>query len=99
MSVSLKSALKNSAAIVALWAPVYFSLVDDFGLASMPQSELLQWALVAVGTSGLGTILHAAWKDTRDPAWRRGHRLPPLRAARLGATAPTLTKAELRAGA
>jgi hypothetical protein len=99
MSASLKSALKNAAAIVALWAPVYLSLVDRFSLASMPQSELLQWALVAMGISGLGTILHAAWKDTRDPAWRGAHRLRPLRAARVAGTAPTLTKAELRAGA
>jgi hypothetical protein len=99
MSASLKSALKNSAAIVALWAPVYFSLVDRFGLASMPQSELLKWALVAVGISGLGTILHSAWKDTRDPTWRGAHRLPRLGAARIGGSAPTLTRAELRAGA
>ena len=49
MSTSLKSALKSSAMIVALWAPTYFVLVESFGLESMPRSELFQWGLVAVG--------------------------------------------------
>jgi hypothetical protein len=34
MSTSFKSALKSLAMIVALWAPVYFALVEGFGLAS-----------------------------------------------------------------
>jgi hypothetical protein len=99
MSTSLKSTLKTWAAIVALWAPVYFVLVEAFGLTSMPRSELLQWALVFIGVSGLGSILYAAWKDTRDPAWRAAHRLAPLEEARIGDATPVLAKAELRAGA
>jgi hypothetical protein len=99
MSHSLTSALKTWAAIVALWAPVYLALVDGFGLASMPRSELFQWGLVAVGVSGLGSILYTAWKDTRDPAWRAAHKLPPLRASRIGDRSPALAKAELQAGA
>jgi hypothetical protein len=74
--------------IVALWAPVYFVLVESFGLESMPRSELLQWGLVAVGVSGLASILFTAWRDTRDPAWRIAHRLPPLRSARIAGTSP-----------
>jgi hypothetical protein len=77
MSVSLKAALMNWAAIIALWAPVYLSVLDYFGHASMARSELFQWALVVVGVAGLGSVLYAGWKDTRDPAWRAAHRLPP----------------------
>ena len=99
MSTSLKSALKSSAMIIALWAPAYFVLVDGFGLVSMPRSELFQRALVAIGVCGLGSIVFTAWKDTRDPAWRAAHRLPPLRPARIAGTSPALTKAELQAGA
>jgi hypothetical protein len=99
MSTSLKSALKSSAMIVALWAPVYFALVEGFGLASMPRSELLQWGLVAIGISGLGSVLYTAWKDTRDPAWRAAHGLPPLRPSRIVGASPALTNADLRAGA
>jgi hypothetical protein len=99
MSTSLKSALMSSAMIVALWAPAVLRVVESFGLESMPRSELLQWGLVAAGVSGLGSFLFTAWKDTRDPAWRAAHGLTPLRAARVAGTTPTLTKAELRAGA
>jgi hypothetical protein len=99
MSASLKSTIKTWAAIVALWAPVYLALIEGFGLESMPRSELLQWALVFIGVSGLGSILYTAWKDTRDPAWRAAHRLPPLEQPRIGETSPPLAKAELRAGA
>ncbi len=102
MSASLKSTLKTWAAIVALWAPVYLALIEAFGLTSMPRSELLQWALVFIGVSGLGSVLYTAWKDTRDPAWRAAHRLPPLDAqvrAPIASTSPALAKAELQAGA
>jgi hypothetical protein len=101
MSASLKSTLKTGAAIVALWAPVYLALIDGFSLASMPRSEILQWALVFIGVSGLGSILYTAWKDTRDPAWRAAHRLPPLGAAPMpiAAASPALAKVELQAGA
>jgi hypothetical protein len=99
MSASHKSTLKTWAAIVALWAPVYLVLIEAFGLASMPRSELVQWALVFVGVSGLGSVLYTAWRDTRDPAWRAAHRLPPLDAAPVADTSPALAKAELQAGA
>jgi hypothetical protein len=99
MSTSLKSALMSSAIIVALWAPVYFVVVESFGLESMPRSELLQGGLVAVGVAGLGSILFTAWRDTRAPAWRAAHGLPPLRSARVAGTSPALAKVELQAGA
>jgi hypothetical protein len=62
----------------------------------------LQWALVFIGVSGLGSVLYTAWKDTRDPAWRAAHKLPPLVAqarAPVAGTSPALAKAELQAGA
>ncbi len=99
MSTSLKSALKSSAMIVALWAPVYFVLVESFGLESMPRSDLFQWGLVAIGVVGFGSVLFAAWKDTRDPAWRAAHKLPPLHPPRIAGPSPALAKAELQAGA
>ena len=99
MSTSLKSALKSSAMIVALWAPVYFVLVESFGLELMPRSDLFQWGLVAVGVFGLGSILVAAWKDTRDPAWRAVHKCSPLHPPRIAGPSPALAKAELQAGA
>jgi hypothetical protein len=99
MSASLKSTLKTWAAIVALWAPVYLALIEGFGLSSMPRSELLQWALVFIGVSGMGSILYTAWRDTRDPAWRAAHRLAPLEEPPIGDTTPALAKAELQAGA
>jgi hypothetical protein len=79
MSVTLKATLVNWAAIIALWAPIYLSVLDSLGHASIARSELFQWALVVVGIAGLGSILYAGWKDTRDPAWRAAHRLPPMR--------------------
>jgi hypothetical protein len=75
MPVPLKVLLVNFAAMVALWAPVYLALLDRFGSAHLARSEPFQWMLVAVGAMGLASILHAAWKDTRDPAWRSSHGL------------------------
>jgi hypothetical protein len=81
MSVSPKAVLSNWAAIVALWAPAYLALLDHTGSAA--RTEALEWALLAVGAAGLGSILYAAWRDTRDPAWRAAHpHLPPGRARR-----------------
>jgi hypothetical protein len=81
MSVSPKAVLSNWAAIVALWAPAYLALLDHTGSAA--RTEALEWALLAVGAAGLGSILYAAWRDTRDPAWRAAHpNLPPGRARR-----------------
>ena len=81
MSTSLKSALKTWAMIVALWAPVYFVLVEASASNRCrdPTSSNGPWSPLA--SSGLGSILVAAWKDTRDPAWRAAHKLPPLHAA------------------
>ena len=79
MNVSTKTALASLAAIVALWSPAYLALLDHAGLDSAAESEVLQWALFAVGAAGLGSILYAAWRDTRDPAWRAAH--PQLRQA------------------
>lgn len=70
-SVSPKAVLSTWAAIVALWAPAYLALLDHTGSAT--RSEALEWALVAVGASGLASIVYAAWRDTRDPAWRAAH--------------------------
>ena len=77
MSVRLKTILMNFGAIVALWAPVCLVLLDYFGPASAARSEPLQWTLVVIGISGLGSVLYMAWKDTCDPAWRVSHGLPP----------------------
>jgi hypothetical protein len=79
MSVSTKTALASVAAVVALWAPAYLAFLDHAGLDAAAESELLQWALLAVGAAGLATILYVAWRDTRDPAWRAAH--PQLRPA------------------
>lgn len=77
MRVSTKTALASVAAIVALWSPAYLALLDHAGLDSAAESEALQWALLAIGAAGLGSILYAAWRDTRDPVWRAAH--PELR--------------------
>jgi hypothetical protein len=79
MRVSTKTVLASVAAVVALWAPAYLTLLDHAGLDSAAESEALQWALLAIGAVGLGSILYAAWRDTRDPAWRAAH--PQLRPA------------------
>jgi hypothetical protein len=68
--VSPKTALSTWAALVALWAPAYLALLDHTGVA---RSEALDWALLVVGAAGLASIVHAAWRDTRDPAWRAAH--------------------------
>ncbi len=78
MPVVLKITLVNWAAIIALWAPVYLSVLDGLGHASIARSELFQWALVAVGIAGLAGVLYVGWRDTRDPAWRAAHQLPPM---------------------
>ena len=73
--VAPKTVLSNWAAIVALWAPAYLALLDHTG--STVRSEALEWALLAIGACGLASIVYAAWRDTRDPAWRTAH--PQLR--------------------
>jgi hypothetical protein len=75
MSVPLKILFVNLAATVALWAPAYLALLDRFGSEHLARSEPFQWLLVAIGAMGLGSVLYAAWKDSRDPAWRVSHGL------------------------
>ena len=70
MSVSPKTVLSTWAALVALWAPAYLALLDHTGSG---RTEALEWALLAVGASGLASIIYAAWRDTRDPVWRAAH--------------------------
>ena len=72
----LGSVLSNWAALVALWALPYLALLE-FLRIDTARSPLLQWSLVAVGALGLGSILLAARKLTRDPAWRAEHGWPP----------------------
>jgi hypothetical protein len=74
MPVSLKTVLSTWAALVALWAPAYLVLLEYTDLASA-HSQPLQWSLVAIGAAGLASVVYAAWRDTRDPAWRAAHGL------------------------
>ncbi len=73
MSVSPKTMLSTWAAIVALWSLPVLALLEHTGPTSAAQSEMLQWALLAVGVAGMASILYAAWRDTRNPAWRAAH--------------------------
>lgn len=72
MSVSPKSLLTNWAVLIALWAPVYVTLLEHFRLDS--HSEPLQWALLIIGASGLGAMLYTCWQASRPPkprlTWR-----------------------------
>lgn len=78
--VSVSSALINWAALVALWALPYLTLLDHLRLDA---SETLQWCLLVIGTLGLICVLYTAWRETIDPAWRAKHgftlRKPPNR--------------------
>jgi hypothetical protein len=76
MPVSLKAVLTNWAALTALWALPYLTLLEYFRVDAA-RSEVLQWSLLIVGAFGIGSVLSAAWKDTRDPRWRAEHGLPP----------------------
>ena len=70
--VSFSSALTNWAALVALWALPYLTLLDHLRLDA---SETLQWSLLVIGALGLISVLYTAWKETIDPAWRARHGL------------------------
>jgi hypothetical protein len=72
---SAGSVLVNWAALVALWALPYLTLLDRLHIDAA-QSEILQWSLLIVGTLGLVSVLYAAWSQTLDPAWRRRHGFP-----------------------
>jgi hypothetical protein len=75
MLVSPTSLLTNWAAVIALWAPAYLALLDHLGIEPAYGPEAVQWALVAVGTLGLASVLYISWRDTRDPTWRAAHGL------------------------
>lgn len=70
--VSSGAILSTWAALVALWALPYLTLLDYLRI-DMAQSEALQWLLVAIGVSGVASVLFTAWRQTRDPAWRASH--------------------------
>jgi hypothetical protein len=72
--VPLGSVLSNWAALIALWALPYLTLLSHFQI-DLAQSEALQWLLVAIGASGVISVLFTAWRQTRDPAWRASHGL------------------------
>lgn len=78
--VPLVSVLSVWAALVALWALPYLTLLDHLRLDAA-RSETLQWSLVVIGALGIGSILYLAWKQTLDPAWRARHGLPLRRRA------------------
>ena len=79
--VSSKTVLVTWAGLVALWAPAYLALLDHTGATA--RSEALEWTLLAIGVTGLASIVYAAWRVTRDPAWRAAH--PELWRDRSGA--------------
>ena len=72
--VSLGAILSTWAALVALWALPYLTLLDYLRL-DVAQSETLQWSLVVIGALGVASILYTAWRDTLDPRWRASHGL------------------------
>ena len=72
--VSLGCVLTNWAALVALWALPYLSLLDHIR-PDAARSETLQWSLLGIGVLGIASLLAAAWRDSRDPAWRTKHGL------------------------
>jgi hypothetical protein len=76
MRVSLNSVAENWAAAVAFWALPYLGLLG-YLRPEAAQSEVLQWLLLLLGITGFVSVLCEAWKDTKDPAWRASHGLPP----------------------
>jgi hypothetical protein len=76
----LVSVLAIWAALVALWALPYLTLLDHLRVDAA-RSQALQWSLVVIGALGIGSVLYLAWKQTLDPAWRARHGLPLRRRA------------------
>ncbi|HZQ13963.1 MAG TPA: hypothetical protein VFB31_14250 [Pseudolabrys sp.] len=72
--VSFGAVLANWAALVALWALPYLTLLEHLRVDAA-QSQALQWLLAAVGIGGVASTLFVAWRQTRDPAWRARHGL------------------------
>jgi hypothetical protein len=77
--ISPKSRFIALAALTALWAPVCLALPHRLAAEWWAPFETMIWLFVIMGAWGMGNVLHTCWKDTRDPAWRAAHRLPPLR--------------------
>jgi hypothetical protein len=74
--VSLSAVLLNWAALVALWALPYLTLLDHLR-PDAARSEILEWSLLIIGALGLVSLLYSAWRETLDPAWRARHGFPP----------------------
>jgi len=77
----LGAVLANWAALVALWALPYLTLLE-FLRIDVARSPWLQWSLLAVGVLGLCYLLATAWRETRDPVWRARHGLAERRRPR-----------------
>ena len=69
--LSAASVFVNWAALVALWALPYLTLLDRLHIDAA-RSETFQWSLLIVGAIGLGCVLYEAWSRAVDPARRRG---------------------------
>ena len=74
--VSLSAVLFNWAALVALWALPYLTLLDHLR-PDAARSELLEWSLLIIGVLGLVSLLYSAWRETLDPVWRARHGFSP----------------------
>lgn len=72
MPVPLHVVLANWAAMIALWAVPYLTLLHHFKIEA---SDALQWSLVIVAIVGSGSMFHQAWKTSREPRWRASHGL------------------------
>jgi len=69
--LSVVSVFVNWAALIALWALPYLTLLDRLHIDAA-RSESLQWSLLIVGATGLGCVLYEAWSRTLDPGRHRG---------------------------
>ena len=75
MPVSSNLVMVNWAAVMAMWAPPYLTLLHHFRIEP---PEAMQWSLVAVGVIGSISILYMAWRESRRPSWRASHGWRPL---------------------
>ena len=61
--------------LIALWAPVYVSLLEHFRLDT--HTEPLQWALLIIGATGMAAMLFTCWQASRPSKrrfiWRAAH--------------------------
>jgi hypothetical protein len=87
--LSARSVLVNWAALVALWALPYLTLLDRLHIDAA-RSEILQWSLLAVGTLGLISVLYEAWSQTFDHSRRRKHGFPFRKQTIDGPTKPAV---------